>query len=290
MSTPIATLEQIRALARTSKDHVVLVRARPVWEGPAQIAVGQRTATLVAAPTVLAVRAAIAEHRSDDLLVVLTDRTEQELGLDVLARVSRQHVRRLDPWELVRAELGVSALDPHLAVDRCVLDALVQHNPATGSVKPPGWFLRDYHSPNLMWLADRDGLGRVGIIDYQDALAESCAYDLLCLLQDNRLDVPAALEAELLDYYCLEVTRREPGFDEAHFRSIYAAFGAERHTRIVGLWIRLLRRDQKPGYLKHMARAWAYLTRNLAHPDLSTLRQWYDTHLPPELRNRTSVP
>jgi aminoglycoside/choline kinase family phosphotransferase len=156
--------------------------------------------------------------------------------------------------------------------------------------EPPGWFIRDYHSPNLMWRPERQGLDRVGVIDFQDALAESYAYDLLSLLQDNRLDVPAALEAELLAYYCAEVARREPGFDAAHFRSVYAAFGAQRHTRIVGLWIRLLRRDGKPGYLRHMARAWDYLARNLEHPGLSTLRVWYDTHLPPALRNRRIVP
>ncbi|MEZ5923381.1 MAG: tRNA (adenosine(37)-N6)-threonylcarbamoyltransferase complex ATPase subunit type 1 TsaE [Hyphomicrobiaceae bacterium] len=156
--------------------------------------------------------------------------------------------------------------------------------------EPGGWFLRDFHSPNLIWLGDRDGVARVGLLDYQDALAESHAYDLVSLLQDNRLDVPAELEAQLLAYYCTEAVRREPGFDEAHFRSIYAAFGAQRHTRIVGLWIRLLRRDGKPGYLRHMARAWDYLARNLAHPDLSTLRAWYDTHLPHTLRTRRIVP
>lgn len=155
--------------------------------------------------------------------------------------------------------------------------------------EPAGWFIRDYHSPNLMWLGGREGLARVGIIDYQDALAESYAYDLLSLLQDNRITVPAALEKELLNHYCREVARREPSFDDDHFRSIYAAFGAQRHTRIVGLWVRLLRRDGKPGYLKHMARAWDYLARNLAHPELSTLRQWYDTHLPNELRSRSIV-
>ncbi len=156
--------------------------------------------------------------------------------------------------------------------------------------EPAGWFIRDYHSPNLMWLGDREALARVGVIDYQDALAESYAYDLLSLLQDNRITVPAALEKELLNHYCREAARREPQFDEAHFRAIYAAFGAERHTRIVGLWVRLLRRDAKPGYLKHMARAWDYLARNLAHPELSTLRQWYDTHLPDDLRKRPIIP
>ena len=142
MSNPNATVEQLRALTRATTDRIVLVRARPVWEHPEQLTVGQRTATVVAAPTVLAVRAAIAEHSTDDLLVVLTECTEHELGLDVLARVSRQHVRRLDPWELVRAELGVSALDPKLAVDRWILDAIVQHKPAAGWEKPPSGFLQ----------------------------------------------------------------------------------------------------------------------------------------------------
>lgn len=202
------------------------------------------------------------------------DRAALEIEIDLLLDWYWPEVKGAPVPDVIRAEF-YRLWSP-------VLDRLL--------AEPPGWFLRDYHSPNLMWLADRAGLARVGLIDYQDALAESFAYDLLCLLQDNRLDVPAALERELLDHYCHEVQRREPQFDEAHFRSIYAAFGAERHTRVIGLWVRLLRRDQKPGYLRHMARAWDYLVRNLAHPDLSTLRQWYDTHLPPELRHRPIVP
>lgn len=176
----------------------MLVRARPVWEGPAQVAVGQRTATLVAAPTVLAVRAAIAEHRSDDLLVVLTDRTEQELGLDVLARVSRQHVRRLDPWELVRAELGVNALDPQLAVDRWILDALVQHKPATGWVKPPSGFLqRDEAIRQLLdlWLGLPAGTSLVELLEW---LGTSGSIDKLIAATD---EVRAGIGTELTRRY-----------------------------------------------------------------------------------------
>jgi hypothetical protein len=154
-------------------------------------------------------------------------------------------------------------------------------------VEPPGWFLRDFHSPNLIWLPERAGLERVGIIDFQDALAEPWAFDLVSLLQDARVDVAPSLEAELLDHYCAEVERAEPGFDRARFAETYAAFGAQRNTRLVGLWVRLLRRDGKPGYLQHMARTWGYLERNLAHPSLARLRDWYDRHLPPELRRRT---
>src|SRR6185295_18784883 len=75
---------------------------------------------------------------------------------------------------------------------------------------PGGWFLRDYHSPNLIWLPERKGIARVGIIDFQDALNEHFAFDLVSLLQDARVDVPEALERELLGYYCAQVAAREP--------------------------------------------------------------------------------
>ena len=78
---------------------------------------------------------------------------------------------------------------------------------------PGGWFLRDYHSPNLIWLPEREGVARVGIIDFQDALNEHAAFDLVSLLQDARTTVPAELESELFAYYCAEVAAREPAFD-----------------------------------------------------------------------------
>jgi N-acetylmuramate 1-kinase len=152
--------------------------------------------------------------------------------------------------------------------------------------REPGWFLRDYHSPNLLWQANAQGLGRVGVIDFQDALAEHWAYDLASLLQDARRDVPADLERELLAHYCAEVARHEPQFDEPAFRLAYADFGTQRNTRLVGLWVRLLKRDGKPNYLQHMPRTWSYLERNLAHPGLSDLKAWFDRHIPEAVRKR----
>lgn len=151
--------------------------------------------------------------------------------------------------------------------------------------EPAGIFLRDVHSPNLFWLPDRPAPRNVGLIDFQDALAEHWAYDLASLLQDARLDVPEALESEGLDRYCAAVSKAEPDFDEGAFRAAYAAFGAQRNTRLVGLWVRLLKRDGKPQYLQHMPRTWAYLGRNLAHPSLKDLRAWYDRHFPESVRN-----
>jgi tRNA threonylcarbamoyl adenosine modification protein YjeE len=104
---------------------------------------------------------------------------------------------------------------------------------------PGGWFLRDYHSPNLLWLPQRAGIARVGVIDFQDALNEHPAFDLVSLLQDARVDVAAHLERALFEHYCAEVARREPGFDRTAFATAYADFGAQRNTRLLGLWARL---------------------------------------------------
>jgi len=156
--------------------------------------------------------------------------------------------------------------------------------------EPEGLFLRDFHSPNLFWLPDREGVRRIGVIDFQDALAEGWALDLVSLLQDARIDVPAPLETAGKDRYAAAVAANEPGFDRARFEAVYAAFGAQRNTRLVGLWVRLLRRDGKPGYLRHMARTWDYLARNLTHPELAELRAWYDHHFPEDVRRRTIVP
>ena len=156
--------------------------------------------------------------------------------------------------------------------------------------EPPALFLRDFHSPNLFWLPERPSGGHVGVIDFQDALAEPWALDLVSLLQDARIDVPAALETAELNRYLDAVARSEPGFDRDRFRATYAAFGAQRNTRLIGLWVRLLRRDGKPGYLKHMRRTWEYLGRNLAHPDLAGLRTWYERHFPPGVRDKSIVP
>lgn len=155
---------------------------------------------------------------------------------------------------------------------------------------PGGWFLRDFHSPNLIWLPEREGLARVGILDYQDALDEHPAFDLVSLLQDARVTVPGALADELFASYCAEVGKREPGFDRARFAAAYADFGAQRNTRLLGLWVRLMRRDGKPQYLQHIPRTWGYLARNLESVALAPLAAWYDRHFPPEVRAATTLP
>ena len=141
--------------------------------------------------------------------------------------------------------------------------------------------LRDYHSPNLMWLPERLGLQQVGILDFQDALLGPAAYDLVSLLQDARLDVPEALEAQLFARYCAARSASDPLFSSDQFGVLYATLGAQRNSKILGIFARLAKRDDKRGYLAHIPRVRRYLERNLAHPALGALRAWYARELPP---------
>lgn len=144
----------------------------------------------------------------------------------------------------------------------------------------PGWVLRDYHSPNLMWLPKREGAKRVGLLDFQDALRGPLAYDLVSLLQDARLDVPEALEREQLARYCAARNAQSPHFSSDQFRLLYATLGAQRNSKILGIFARLAKRDGKRGYLAHIPRVARYLERDLAHPKLASLRGFYARELP----------
>jgi tRNA threonylcarbamoyl adenosine modification protein YjeE len=145
---------------------------------------------------------------------------------------------------------------------------------------PATWVLRDYHSPNLLWLPQREGVARVGLLDFQDAVMGPAAYDVASLLQDARVDVPEALEIALLTRYSRARRAADPDFDAAQFAQAYATMAAQRASKILGIFARLEKRDHKPQYLRHMPRVWAYLRRALAHPALEALQSWYRAHVP----------
>jgi N-acetylmuramate 1-kinase len=142
------------------------------------------------------------------------------------------------------------------------------------------WVLRDFHSPNLMWLPERQGIARVGLLDFQDAVIGPTAYDVASLLQDARIDVPEKLEIALLSRYIRARHDLDPDFDAAAFAQLYATMAAQRASKILGIFARLDRRDHKPQYLRHIPRVWTYLQRALAHPSLASLKAWYGLNIP----------
>lgn len=145
---------------------------------------------------------------------------------------------------------------------------------------PRTWMLRDFHSPNLIWLERRKDTGRVGLLDFQDAVMGPPVYDLVSLVQDARVDIPEPVEIAMLARYAKERHAADPAFDPATFAEQYAIMSAQRNTRLLGTFARLNRRDGKPQYLRHQPRVWAYLTRALAHPHLARYREWCAAHMP----------
>jgi N-acetylmuramate 1-kinase len=145
---------------------------------------------------------------------------------------------------------------------------------------PRTWTLRDYHSPNLMWLPEREGLKRIGIIDFQDAVMGHPAYDVASLAQDARVDLPEGLELRLVGHYARTRRAADPDFNMPAFARDYSVMGAQRATKILGIFARLNKRDGKPTYLKHLPRIEGYIRACLAHPSLAELRAWYQTNVP----------
>jgi aminoglycoside/choline kinase family phosphotransferase len=144
----------------------------------------------------------------------------------------------------------------------------------------PTWVLRDYHSPNLLWLPERNDLARIGVLDFQDTLIGPPAYDVASLLQDARVDVPEAMEVALLSRYIRARRKGGRSFDITAFTRLYSTLAAQRATKIIGIFARLDRRDGKPQYLRHLPRIWNYLQRALAHPELASLKVWYEANVP----------
>jgi hypothetical protein len=112
------------------------------------------------------------------------------------------------------------------------------------------------------------------------------AYDLASMLQDARVDIDFGVADALHEEYC-ELRKDDPTFDRADFDVAFAILGAQRATKILGIFARLSKRDGKHGYLRHIPRVSRYLERNLAHPRLAPLKRWFDTHLPAARREVT---
>ncbi|MEN3747554.1 phosphotransferase [Sphingomonas sp. HF-S3] len=205
-----------------------------------------------------------------------------EAAIDLLVRLHQYEAADVRPYDLKEYQREVGLLtewycpalgleaDPQGYVDAwdAVLAPLLDgHVPVT--------VLRDYHAENIMLI---EGSETLGLLDFQDALAGHPAYDLVSLLQDARRDVDPVLETQMLDYY-----KRHTGAGDA-FDIAYHVLGAQRNAKIVGIFTRLWQRDGKPRYAGLCPRVWRYLERDLAHPALKPVADWFDANIPAEKR------
>jgi len=182
----------------------------------------------------------------------------------------RREVSLLTEWYASAQALEVDGKGYLAAWDEALAPLLPRQDPAVT-------VLRDYHAENIMLLGST---AQQGLLDFQDALAGHRAYDLVSLLQDARRKVSPELEAEMLERY-LSAT----AVNREDFLADYARLGAQRNAKIVGIFVRLWKRDGKPRYLDLIPLVWSYLERDLAHPALAPVAAWFDANIPADLRS-----
>jgi aminoglycoside/choline kinase family phosphotransferase len=215
--------------------------------------------------------------RATDVLAVLHHSPNRALlpGLGAYSGEALIDAAMLLPeWYLPAATGRATAsedVDSYRAAWRTALAAL----PPTADTL----LLRDHHKDNLIWLPRRPGVKACGLLDFQDAQQGHPSYDLVSLIEDARRDVSPAIHADCFARY-LAAT----GLDPQDFSTGFALMAAQRHARIIGLFVRLLKRDNKPDYLPHLPRVWRLFERALQHASLEPLRSWVDRLLPPSLR------
>ncbi|MEO8112906.1 MAG: N-acetylmuramate/N-acetylglucosamine kinase AmgK [Phenylobacterium sp.] len=248
---------------------------------------------------------AILEDLGDDLFARLIEEGQDEGPLYDAAITALVHLHEVEPpavlaydgahWPLLTYDevalqtAGALILEwlPKLKTDLSIdataaeaWDELWAPIRARGAAEASVFCHRDYHAENLIWLEGRTGAARVGLLDFQDALKAHPAWDLSMLLHDARRTVSPEREAAALARYF----ELRPGVDRAAFLADYHALGALNVVRILGLFARLVVRDDKPRYAAMMPRLWAYLDRCLADPGLAPLKAWLDRHVPAEAR------
>ncbi len=213
-----------------------------------------------------------------DTLIAL-QRAEAEKGLPGLppydeARLLTEAALLVDWYApaVLGAPLPAPLREEYLTLWRAILPQAAHPGPTL--------VLRDYHVDNLMLQHGRAGVRGCGLLDFQDAVCGPLAYDLVSLLKDARRDVAPALRAAMTERYLAAF----PEIDRAAFGRSAAILGAQRNCKIVGLFVRLWQRDDKPGYLPHIPRLWRLIEEDLRDPLLAPIAGWLDRHLPPAAR------
>lgn len=215
----------------------------------------------------------------------------EDLGDDLFARVvehdpkteRRLYLAALDVLEAlyhVPPPAGLPVLDPETSA--AAIDLAYQWY-AKGSDMAPAYSalyrlmkgispkmtiaLRDFHAENLIWLPQRSGKARVGLLDFQDACLAHPSYDLISLLRDARRDVSDALRTAMIDEFADRI-----GQGQTLFRRETAIVGIQRNIRILGIFARLSLHFGKPHYVDLIPRVWQQIEDDLSHPDLDELK------------------
>lgn len=204
-----------------------------------------------------------------DVLVSLHREPPHDLPQYDLATYLRE-VKLLTEWYLPAATGTPTGPELQTQFEQ-IVKTICQSIPDT----PQVLVMRDYHAENLLWLADQIGIKRVGLLDYQDALAGHPAYDLVSLLQDARRDTSSTLQHHMLQRYLDSAQPEQDAFVTA-----YNILGMQRNIKILGIFARLCIRDKKAHYVDLLPRVWGHLQENLKHASCAEMAIWFTQNVP----------
>ena len=137
--------------------------------------------------------------------------------------------------------------------------------------------LLDYHADNLMITTNGD----CGILDFQDARIGPVGYDLMSLLEDERRDVSPSVRKELIEYYF----KCRPQVDTPLVRETLPIITMQRHTKVIGIFVRLFLRDKKEKYLRMIPLVWELTERHLDEPIFHEYKHWIEKYIPKNVRH-----
>ena len=140
---------------------------------------------------------------------------------------------------------------------------------------------RDFHISNIM-IKKND----IGLIDSQDIMKGNLFYDVASLIDDVRIVLPPSLKSKLLDYY-LSKTKKIKKNEKNYAKNDFEILSVQRNLKILGIFVRLYKRDNKSNYLKFLPYTWRLLDLRLKNPLFNNLKKLLNEAVPE--RNRKKV-
>lgn len=184
-----------------------------------------------------------------DLLILIRTRNSPNLArpdaaeLVTMTRLAEEYYPQANP-DLLR---------PFLSVLETILADLI--------TDPLSVSLRDFHADNLMWLPDRAGLARLGLLDYQDAFITHPVYDLVSLLSDARTEIDRDFRMKMIENYA-----EKSSDDRERLMLAFSAFSAQRNLRILGIFCRAAKVAGNISHVAKLPRVHGYFVEALSHP------------------------
>ena len=141
---------------------------------------------------------------------------------------------------------------------------------------------RDFHASNIMVKDEKFGL-----IDSQDALRGNLLYDVASLIDDVRIKLPIKLKSSLFRYYLSKKSKIKKINEKLLAKNDFDILSVQRNLKILGIFVRLFKRDHKLSYLKYLPYIWKLLELRLKNPIFINLKYLLNKAVP--IKNRKKV-